>query len=238
VSLPQGWIATGRQAESGQAWVYQVRRHDEPGGQLYALKRLKNPNRKARFVRETEAMDRLRREHGAAVPEIVAHDLEAERPWFLMPWYDAGSLEDAVSDRRFWSDLSAGLDLLVSLAEILADVHVAGVAHRDLKPANVLVGDEELALTDFGLCLDLEDESFRLTETDEAIGSRLYIAPENEGGINPEIDQRPADFYAFGKLAWALLAGRRPLPRERAVRGSLRSTRCSATSLPAILERV
>jgi len=215
MSLPEGWKATGWQAESGQAWVYRVQRRGAADGRLYALKRLKNPGRKARFVREVTAMSRLRTERGVAVPEIVADDLQAERPWFVMPWYDLGSLEDAVIDGRFRSEVPAGLGVLVRVAEVLSDVHVAGVAHRDLKPANVLVGEDELVLTDFGLCLDIEDDSSRLTEVDEAVGSRLYIAPENEAGINSALDQRPADVYAFGKLVWAILAGRSPLPRER-----------------------
>ena len=213
MSLPEGWVIASWQAESGQAWVYRVHRLGEVSGRLYALKRLKNPRRRERFRREVEAMRRLRNEHGVAVPEIVAADLEVERPWFVMSWYGGGSLEMAVGDGR--GNLSAGFEILLRLSEILADVHGAGVAHRDLKPANVLLADDSLVVTDFGLCLDLDEAGIRLTDAEEAIGSRLYVAPENEAGINLELDQRPADFYAFGKLAWALLAGRQPLPRER-----------------------
>lgn len=54
-----------------------------------------------------------------------------------------------------------------------------------------------------------------MTEVEEAVGSRWYIAPENESGVNEANDQRPADFYAFGKLMWAVLAGRNPPERER-----------------------
>jgi hypothetical protein len=67
-------------------------------------------------------------------------------------------------------------------------------------------------LGDFGLCLGLEDE--RLTGTWEDVGPRKYTAPENEDGINEDLDQRPADCYAFAKLCWSLLAGRQALPRE------------------------
>jgi serine/threonine protein kinase len=204
------------QIESGQAWLYQARRRGDTE-QLFALKRLKNQARAARFAREARTMVSLR-DRGVSVPEIVDSDLDADRPWFAMPWFFDGSLETAVQDGRFLGDRIAGLQTLQRLASVLSDVHAADVAHRDLKPANVLLDGDSLALTDFGLCLELADVDLsgeRLTETREAIGSRYYIAPENEGGLNAALDQRPADFYAFGKLTWALLAGRQPLPREQ-----------------------
>ena len=73
-----------------------------------------------------------------------------------------------------------------------------------------------LLLADFGLALSVEEQHDepRLTDSAEAVGSRLYIAPENESGFNPDVDQRPADCYAFAKLAWALLAGKDPPARE------------------------
>ena len=214
MTLPEGWQSTGLTEESGQAWVYQVHRRGDTSDSRFALKRLKNPDRRQRFAREVAAMDRLRREHAVAVPDVIEQDLPAQRPWFVMPWYDGGSLERAVSDGRYRTNLVGGLAALIELAEIIADVHAAEVAHRDLKPSNVLFGPSGLVLADFGLCLELDEDVSRLTDVDEAVGSRLYIAPENEAGINDDIDQRPADTYAFGKLTWAILVGRQPLPRE------------------------
>jgi serine/threonine protein kinase len=214
--LPQGWQGTGLQVESGQSWLYQARRDGDTSG-LYAIKRLKNPRRAARFAREAETMVTLH-ERGVSVPQIVASDLGCDRPWFAMAWFADGSLEAAVEDTRFVGNAISGLQTLQLLVSTLADVHANDVAHRDLKPANVLVEGDSLALTDFGLCLEIvevDDEAVRLTETREAVGSRYYISPENEGGLNPTLDQRPADFYAFGKLVWAVLTGRQPLPRER-----------------------
>lgn len=94
-------------------------------------------------------------------------------------------------------------------------IHAAGWAHRDLKPANVLLDGSDLRLADFGLALPIGDDATRLTATHEFVGSRAYLPPENEDGVNDEVDQRPADFYAFGKLTWALLAGRPALSREK-----------------------
>jgi serine/threonine protein kinase len=212
VALPRRWQATGWQTESGQAWLHQVATSDD--GDLHALKRLKNANRSDRFRREVETMIRLRDEHGAMVPSVVDADLDDEHPWFVMPWCEGGSLQAAVDDGRYRDDLVGGIAFLTQLAEALADVHAAGVAHRDLKPANVLTDVDGPLLTDFGLCFDADEPRTRLTDADEAVGSRLYIAPENESGLNEDADQRPADFYAYGKTVWAALAGRRPLARE------------------------
>src|SRR5947208_10485454 len=131
-----------------------------------------------------------------------------------MPWYARGSLEDLVQARAFVGDPVGGLELLVKVAQAFAAVHSEAVAHRDGKPANVLLSDDSLVLSDFGLCLLVDDDAERLTALEEAIGSRRYIAPENESGINETVDQRPADFYAFAKILWATLAGEQPPARE------------------------
>src|SRR6185503_2369685 len=104
--------------------------------------------------------------------------------------------------------------LLIKLARAVQIVHKVGFAHRDLKPANILLDGDKILLADFELVLQVDDEApDRLTGAAEVIGSRFYLAPENESGVNDDVDQRPSDFYAFGKIVWALLAGQRPPAR-------------------------
>src|SRR4051794_24118854 len=99
MALPKGWQSAGWQTESGQAWVTRVRR-DGGDSREYAMKRLKNPSRRDRFRREVEAMQRLHA-GGAAIPDVVASDLEDSRAWFVMPWYDEGSLEAVVNRSQY-----------------------------------------------------------------------------------------------------------------------------------------
>jgi len=224
MALPTGWrVVLGTTPhESGQSFVYQVRRRGDES--IFALKRLKNTRRRERrerFAREVAEMIRLH-DAGLALPPVVAHDLEGKGPYFVMPWYERGSLQSRVDEQVFVDRPLDGLDLLIRMATELQKLHDAGVAHRDLKPANVLLSESGPLLTDFGLCLPIDDEAERLTTTTEAIGSRFYIAPENESGINEEVDQRPADFYAFGKMTWVVLANRGPFARELAGRPELR----------------
>jgi serine/threonine protein kinase len=214
MALPDPWKQDGNPIESGQAHVFPVRR--EGDGPLHALKRLKNPDRAPRFEREIRVMQELH-EAGLAVPEVIEQGTDQSgKPYFVMPWFEAGALAEQIDAGRFADELEAGLKLLVQLAEILAELHARARAHRDIKPQNVLLDSGDPILTDFGLSLSAteDDPETRLTQEREGIGSRLYIAPENEGGFNEEIDQRPADCYAFGKLAWAVLAGRQPPARE------------------------
>ncbi len=139
---------------------------------------------------------------------IVEVGEHGDRPYYVMPWYRRGSLEGADL-----GDVSSRLRLLHDVAGVLEDLHSRGYAHRDIKPENLLLDeDRRPVLADFGLCLQLEDE--RVTEIEEAVGSRFFIAPENESGINEEVDQRPADAYAFGKLLWSVMTGSSALPRE------------------------
>jgi serine/threonine protein kinase len=224
MAIPSGWrVVPGTKThESGQSFVNQVRRQGDES--IYALKRLKNVHRRERrerFAREVAAMDRLRGA-GLALPPVVEQGLERKDPYFVMPWYERGSLQSLVDERVFVARPLDGIDLLVRIAIELQKLHEAEVAHRDLKPANVLLADSSPLLTDFGLCLLVDDEAERLTTTAEPIGSRFYIAPENESGINEDVDQRPADFYAFGKMTWVVLAGRNPFARELTGRPELR----------------
>lgn len=211
MALPKGWTLVAGTAvfESGQAWVYQVSRGSDEAS--YALKRLKNRNRSERFRREIETMKWLSSQ-GLPIPPVIADDLEAERPWFAMPWYPQGSLDRVVRVAPRDKVLHR-LKLVIAVAEGLSLLHNAGVAHRDIKPSNILLHEARVLLADFGLCMHFHDDA-RLTETEEAVGSRLYIAPENESGMSASTDQRPADFYAFGKLAWSVIAGKNPPARE------------------------
>jgi serine/threonine protein kinase len=222
VALPDPWKIVQELRSGGQAYLFEVRR---PGDdRRYVLKSLKNVRRSGRFEREIEATRELYTEFPWAFPEIVDSGWNDDRPFYVMPWFSS-SLQDEVDGGRYVSDPAAGVARLIELVDAVARLHSKGWAHRDLKPANVLVNDSgELVLADMGLAIVVLDDlvADRDTASDEAVGSRGYLSPENEDGRLDGTDHRPSDFYAFGKIAWVLLAGRRPLSRERQLEGSNR----------------
>lgn len=162
-------------------------------------------------------MTRLRGYGLSFIPEVVDQGFDDERPYYVIPWFSGGSLDHAIEANKFTEDQAEGLDLLSTVAEPLSRIHSHGVAHRDIKPGNISLSESGPVIADFGLCLDVrEEERLRLKSGSEVVGSRYYLAPENESGMNEAVDQPPADLYAFGKLVWATLVDSPRLARAHA----------------------
>jgi tRNA A-37 threonylcarbamoyl transferase component Bud32/tetratricopeptide (TPR) repeat protein len=96
--------------------------------------------------------------------------------------------------------------ILEEIGAGLAEAHALGIVHRDLKPGNIILTQSRLKILDFGIARDMGVEK-RLTKTGFALGSVLYISPEQLQSATPDCR---ADLYALGVVAYALLAGREP----------------------------
>ncbi|HET6583097.1 MAG TPA: serine/threonine-protein kinase, partial [Nannocystaceae bacterium] len=119
--------------------------------------------------------------------------------------------------------------LFLAAGRGLAAAHAAGLVHRDMKPSNVFVGDDgRVRIGDFGLArsasaaqaglssvaaidpsLVTSDETMSgsLTDTGTVVGTPLYMAPEQHGGVI--VDAR-GDQYAFCVALYEALYRVRP----------------------------
>jgi tetratricopeptide (TPR) repeat protein len=105
------------------------------------------------------------------------------------------------------------VSILRDVSRALAYAHERGVVHRDIKPDNVLLSGHTAVVTDFGIAKAIAAAAegptgTTLTQLGTAVGTPAYMAPEQAAG-DPATDSR-ADIYAFGCMAYELLAGRPP----------------------------
>ena len=168
--------------------------------------------RAERFEREVRLAAVL--QHPNIVPLLTAGEAAA-LPYYVMPYVRGESLRARLT-RDGHLPLGVALSVLRDLARALAFAHEQGVVHRDVKPENVLLAGDAAVMTDFGIAKAISSAAeagprpneATLSAVGSAIGTPAYMAPEQVTG-DPRIDHR-ADLYAWGVLAYELLAGTRP----------------------------
>ena len=99
------------------------------------------------------------------------------------------------------------LPLLAALVDVLSYIHGEGVIHRDLKPGNIRVRPNGApVLLDLGIAKS-EASQARLTQTGDAMGTVLYMAPEQMD--SKHVDHRE-DQYSLALIIYELMTGRFP----------------------------
>jgi eukaryotic-like serine/threonine-protein kinase len=164
-----------------------------------------------RFIAEIRTTAHLRHPHILPLFDSGAAD---GLPFYVMPFVDGESLRSRLHAQGRLSTADA-VRILREVADALAHAHALGIVHRDVKPDNVLMSGRHAFLADFGVARAVaahvgQDQT--VTGTGVMIGTPAYMAPEQiTGGA---IDRR-SDIYAFGVMAYELLAGTPPFRGAR-----------------------
>ncbi len=160
--------------------------------------------------REAQALAAVRH---PGLPIVHGLGTHAGVPFLVMERLYGVSLEEDLRRVRAAAGgfpVADAVDILVALADVLADVHRSGMAHRDVKPANLMLCPRgRLVLLDFGIFLP-EVEVSRMS----MCGTPRYMAPEM---IRREVapgQAHLADTYSFGAVACELLSGSPPFEAD------------------------
>ena len=165
-----------------------------------------------RFAREIRLAAQLQEPH--IVPVLSAGTTREGLPYYTMPFVPGESLRKRLSSGPL--SIPEARSILRDVARALAYAHEQGVVHRDIKPENVLLAGDTAMVTDFGIAKAVGDARTRepnatatgtLTEAGTSLGTPAYMAPEQAAG--DAVDHR-ADVYAWGVIAYELLAGQHP----------------------------
>ena len=162
-----------------------------------------------RFRREILTVAALQHPH---IVPVLRTGMANGLPYFIMPYVDGESL--ALRLTKGPLSVREALAVMKDVSRALAFAHERGVVHRDIKPGNILLAGGSAMVTDFGVAKALSSarrtmsSGAGLTTIGSAIGTMLYMAPEQAAG-DPEIDGR-ADIYSLGATAYEMLAGTPP----------------------------
>jgi tetratricopeptide (TPR) repeat protein len=161
-----------------------------------------------RFQREIRVAAQL--QHPQILP-VYDSGADAGVLWFTMPYVEGETLRQRLQ-RTGALPVAEASRILGYIARALAYAHRRGVIHRDVKPENVLISQENIFLADFGISKPVDAAANQyLTTGGLVVGTPTYMAPEQAAG-DPATDHR-ADIYAFGILAYELLAGEPPFAK-------------------------
>ena len=164
-----------------------------------------------RFLREAQAAVRIKSPHVARVTDVGK--LESGSPYMVMEFLDGRDL-GSVLEKEAPLEPEVAIDFALQASEAVAAAHANNVIHRDIKPANLFItkGPDNapvLKVLDFGISKVAKTDGVgSLTQTHTAMGSPLYMSPEQMRSAK-DVDPR-TDVWSLGIVLYEMLTGTLP----------------------------
>jgi len=207
------------------------------------LEQAQNARARERFLREGEAISRIRHAH---VVEVNDLGVVADTLYLVMEHLEGEDLRSFLTRSGPVSPATLA-DLLVPVCAAVAAAHDESVIHRDLKPANIFLAhtrDRGLVpkVLDFGISR-LDDGSQGHTAASTLLGTPRYMAPEMVRG-GRFADAR-SDQYSLGVMLYQGATGQVPVDGvnlyellRRVASGEIVAPRALRPDLPPTFEAI
>jgi serine/threonine-protein kinase len=166
-----------------------------------------------RFRAEAEAVARLTH---ANIVQVYDFGEEAGLHYMALEYVEGRNLRDYIS-KKGPPELPLALSIMRQVAAALQRAGELGIVHRDIKPENILLTRRgEVKVADFGLsrCYAEEQRGVHLTQPGLAMGTPLYMSPEQIQG--QPLDPR-TDIYSLGVTCYHMLTGQPPFRGQSAL---------------------
>src|SRR5450432_1286484 len=172
-----------------------------------------------RFVNEGVAASQIDSDHVVKVFDVGRMPNGA--PYLVMEYLDGRDLGQLLEREGGRLEPTRVVHFGLQILRALQTAHASGIIHRDMKPSNCFVIDKDaepdfVKLVDFGISKvrtdDASGRSANLTRTNSALGTPLYMSPEQARSPR-DVDHR-ADLYSVGAILYELLSGRTPYIAE------------------------
>lgn len=128
--------------------------------------------------------------------------------YYVMPFVLGESLRERLN-RDHMLPVDFAVHVALEVADALGYAHMLGIVHRDIKPENIMISGGHALVADFGIARAVTEagSSQKLTETGMAVGTPLYMSPEQSVGdtVGPT-----SDIYSLACVLYEMLAGQPP----------------------------
>jgi len=199
--------------------------------QLVAIKILKSTEEehRARFLKEIETHSRLSHKNIVGYIEFIKSS--DGRMFLVMERIKGISLLEIIKKLGRQNDEENIASILIQVLEALEHAHERRIIHRDLKSGNIILmkennGDLVVKLLDFGIS-KFQDEDQRLTQAGQALGSPVYMSPEQCMG---QVITTRSDLYSLGIVAYEMVTGKPPYMRRSVI--NIMAAHCDETVRP------
>ena len=156
--------------------------------------------------------------------------------YYVMPFVYGESLRERLN-RDHMLPVDLAVHVALEVADALGYAHSLGIVHRDIKPENIMLSGGHALVADFGIARAVSEAggSAKLTETGMAVGTPLYMSPEQSVGeqVGPT-----ADIYSLACVLYEMLVGHPPFTGSNARQIMARHAMEQAPSIRVVRDTV
>jgi eukaryotic-like serine/threonine-protein kinase len=189
------------------------------------------PSHEERFEVEARAIAALNHPNICTLYDIGTYD---GMQFLVMEFLEGRTLAEVLRGRPLLTETAR--EYARQIADALAAAHANGIVHRDLKPGNVMItASGAIKILDFGLAKvapagSVEDAvTAAQTRAGTFVGTTAYAAPEQF--LGEPVDAR-TDVFAFGRVLYEMLTGRRPFEGVNAFDSATATVRDEPAPMP------